>query len=162
MLSWTLLVTVIAAVLVGWFWLDSLKQRERANAAAQEACERANLQFLDGTVAFARMNLYRGRNGWLALRRTYVFDYTARSIERQQGFVVLAGDRVQTVGFAHGAQGSQPLVRPVARPDLPPTTPSQRPRDATNVLDLDEWRRQRQRRSASDEPRRSDSGDRRV
>lgn len=159
MLSWTLLVAVIAAVLLGWFWLDSLKQRERANAAAQEACERANLQFLDGTVAFARLSLYRARSGRLALRRTYVFDYTARSIERQQGFVVVAGNRVETVGFAHGTQEASNATIVAETPQLPASTGLSRPSDATNVLDLEQWRRQRQRHASSNEPRRSDSGD---
>lgn len=158
MLSWTLLGGVIAAVLTGWFWYDSLKQRERANAAAQEACERANLQFLDGTVAFARMSLFRGTSGRLALRRTYVFDYTARSIERLQGFVVLAGERIETVGFAHSS--------PSAAPNGPSRLPSELPAEQethprSNVLDLDEWRKQRQRSAPDDQPRRSDSSDRR-
>ena len=159
MLSWTLLGTVIAALLAGWFWYDSLKQRERANAAAEEACERAQLQFLDGTVAFARMSLFRGASGRLALRRTYVFDYTARSIERLQGFVVMAGDHVETVGFAHAAP-SEPAGRSVHSDEPARSLPVSRP--PSNVLDLDQWRRQRQRSAPPDEPRRSDSGDRRV
>ncbi|MET0657567.1 MAG: DUF3301 domain-containing protein [Steroidobacteraceae bacterium] len=160
MLSWTLLGAVIVALLAGWFWYDSLKQRERANAAAQEACERAHLQFLDGTVAFARMSFFRGASGRLALRRTYVFDYTARSIERLQGFVVIAGNGVETVGFAHA-----PLTEPVERPtvtDHPPARSLTVSRPPSNVLDLDQWRRQRQRSAPPDQPRRSDSGDGRV
>lgn len=157
MLSWTLLATILLAAFAGWFWFDSLKQRERANVAAQEACERANLQFLDGTVAFARLHLWRPGGGWLGLRRTYVFDYTARSIERQQGFVVIAGDRVETVGFAHAPQ-STPAQEATSRPPVELEPPA---RTTTNVLDLEEWRRLRQRRAPTDEPRRSDSGDRR-
>lgn len=157
MLSWTLLAGLIAALFAGWFWYDSLKQRERANAAAEEACERANLQFLDGTVAFSSLKLFRAASGRLALRRTYVFDYTARSIERQQGFVILAGERVETVGFAHSAHGEPPpgqerLVHDVKAPHPSASTNS-------NVLDLEEWRRQHQRRTPPDQPRRSDSGD---
>jgi Protein of unknown function (DUF3301) len=164
MLSWTLLVAVIAALIVGWFWHDSLKQRERANVAAQQACERASLQFLDGTVAFTQLKVYRADSGRLALRRTYVFDYTARSIERQQGFVVLAGERVETVGFATTTPTPQPtprhdIVEPEERPSL---THNDALRQPSNVLDLEEWRRQRQQASPPDQPRRSDSGDRRV
>ena len=159
MLSWTLLGAVIAALLAGWFWYDSLKQRERANAAAEEACERAQLQFLDGTVAFARIGFFRGASGRLALRRTYIFDYTARSVERLQGFVVIAGDHIETVGFAHA-----PLSEPVERPAEidPPARSLTVSHPASNVLDLDQWRRQRQRSAPPEQPRRSDSGDRRV
>ncbi|MET0985713.1 MAG: DUF3301 domain-containing protein, partial [Steroidobacteraceae bacterium] len=140
MLSWTLLGAVIVALLAGWFWYDSLKQRERANAAAQEACERAHLQFLDGTVAFARISFFRGANGRLALRRTYIFDYTARSIERLQGFVVIADDRIETVGFAHAPPLSEPVERP-AEIDHPPARSLTVSRPASNVLDLEQLRR---------------------
>ena len=80
--GWGALVLLLAAVAVVWFLQDSLAVRERANAAAMEACQRLSLQFLDGTVAFARLEFTRDR-GQLALRRTYVFDYTANSIERR-------------------------------------------------------------------------------
>jgi hypothetical protein len=158
MLSWTLIAGLIAALFIAWFWHDSLKHRERANAAAEEACERANLQFLDGTVAFSSIKLFRAADGRLALRRTYVFDYTARSIERQQGFVILVGDRIETVGFAHAAHGEpqagrERLVRNVSAQPPPPTG------SRSNVLDLEQWRKQRQRRTPTDQARRSDSGD---
>ena len=58
-LSWTMLVLLCLAAALAWFWQDSLAARERANAAAMEACERLNLQFLDGTVAFARLAFVR-------------------------------------------------------------------------------------------------------
>ena len=41
----------------------------------------------------------RGYGGRLTLRRTYVFDYTADSVARRQGFVVLLGTKVESVGF---------------------------------------------------------------
>ena len=53
--------------------------------------------------------------GQLALRRTYVFDYTANSIERRQGFVILLGRRVESVGYAPGEERR-------AQPQPPPVT----------------------------------------
>jgi hypothetical protein len=100
-LSWGLLTIILLAAAVVWFWQDSLAARESANVAAKEACTRLGLQFLDGTVAFARAALVRDR-GVLKLRRTYVFDYTATSIERRQGFVLLTGRRVESLGYAPG------------------------------------------------------------
>jgi hypothetical protein len=35
--------------------------------------------------------------------RTYTFDYTRDGFERSQGFVVLAGHRIEAVGLADGA-----------------------------------------------------------
>ncbi len=94
-----------ACAAIVWFWHDSLRARDFANAAAMAACERMGLQFLDGTAAFARLRFARDR-GRLQLRRTYVFDYTSQSIERRQGFAMLIGMHVEYVGFApeHNAQ----------------------------------------------------------
>ena len=112
-LGWGLLTVILLAAAVVWFWQDSLAARESANAAAMEACNRLGLQFLDGTVAFARVTLVRVDGGRLRLRRTYVFDYTANSIERRQGFVLLTGRRVETVGYAAGeTQPDAALARP--------------------------------------------------
>jgi hypothetical protein len=105
-----------------------------------QACERLSLQFLDGTVAFARLTIVRAATGRLAVRRTYVFDYTANSIERRQGFVVLTGLHVDSVGFAPEPPGS------VAQVEKPPSAASglDEPQDG-NVLDLQEWRTRRKR-----------------
>ena len=133
-LGWGLLTMVIVAAAVLWFWQDSLAARESANAAAKDACRRLSLQFLDGTVAFARMALVR-EAGWLKLRRTYVFDYTATSIERRQGFVLLTGRRVESVGYAPGdPQADAALVQ--AEPVVPHDTQSR----GSNVLELRDWR----------------------
>ena len=134
-LGWGLLTMVILAAALLWFWQDSLAARESANAAAKDACLRLGLQFLDGTVAFARIALIR-ESGWLKLRRTYVFDYTATSIERRQGFVLLTGRRVESVGYAPGearADAALPRAEPVA-----PHGDAQ-PRGG-NVLELRDWR----------------------
>jgi hypothetical protein len=133
-LGWTALVLLIVAAAIGWFWQDSLAARERANAAAMEACNRLSLQFLDGTVAFVRIQLLRGTNSLVTFRRSYVFDYTANSIERRQGFVVMTGRRVETVGYERADDASQVQVaaeRVVNVQQLPATT---------NVLSLEEWR----------------------
>lgn len=116
-LSWTSLLLLCIAGFVVWFWQNSLAARELANRAAMEACERLALQFLDGTVAFARLSIGRGQSGRLVLRRTYVFDYTANSIERRQGFVVVSERGVETVGYAqdgreHAARVAEKIVEP--------------------------------------------------
>lgn len=154
-LGWGALVLLLAAATVVWFLQDSLATRERANAAAMEACRRLSLQFLDGTVAFARLAFTRER-GQLALRRTYVFDYTANSIERRQGFVILVGRRVESVGYAPGeeerAQRSQqpPVTVSVSATLSPPVSPAEpkpvSPAASNNsavVFDLAEWRERR-------------------
>jgi len=139
-LSWGLLALILLGAAVLWFWQDSLAARESANAAAKEACTRLGLQFLDGTVAFARLALVRVDDGFLQLRRTYVFDYTATSIERRQGFVLLTGRRVESIGYAPGETHTDAaLVRPES------VAPRSNGHDGDkNVLQLSDWR-ERQR-----------------
>ena len=80
-------------------WHTSLGAREAANRIAREACSRAVVQLLDGTVAFAGFRLSR-EGGRFTLLRTYTFDYTSDGFERSQGFIVMAGPNLKTVGLA--------------------------------------------------------------
>lgn len=147
-LGWTALASLIVVSAIAWFWQDSLAAREAANAAAIEACNRLSLQFLDGTVAFARLQVMRGTRSLIVFRRTYVFDYTANSIERRQGFIVLTGRRIDSVGYARDEESR---ARPVTIEQ--PSTVQQLP-PAANVLSLDEWRaRQRAATGKSDDAR---------
>ena len=98
-LSWSLLALLAAMLAVAWFWHDSLGARERANDAALETCTSTGAALLDGTVAFRRLEAVRIHGGPLQLRRTYVFDYTRDGVTRQQGFVVLTGRSVDSVGL---------------------------------------------------------------
>ena len=54
---------------LGWCWLDGLRARDAAVAAARRACESEGLQFLDDTVSFAGIKLERDDEGALRLRR---------------------------------------------------------------------------------------------
>ena len=142
-LTWGTIVFLVVAIAVGWFWQNSLAARDAANVAAMEACQRMQLQFLDGTVAFAQLRWVRDR-GQLKLRRTYVFDYTAASMERLQGFVVLLDRYVETVGFARVAEPARTVNADFgAHPHYPPT--SQEPPSAGNVSSLEEWRKAKKR-----------------
>lgn len=137
MLSIPVIFGVLVAVFLLWFWQDSLGTRERANFAAQSACERAHVQFLDGTVAFARLMLARNEYGRLAIRRTYVFDYTVGTIDRHQGFVVLLGHRVEAIGFDDdGGREARTWIHP-REAEKPASSHDDK------VLDLNELRKRR-------------------
>ena len=97
-LSWSLLLLCIAFSGVALFWHDALGARARANAAARETCAATGGMLLDGTVAFRSIKVVRGVGGRLAFERTYVFDYTLDGNTRQQGFVVMFGQR-ETIGL---------------------------------------------------------------
>ncbi|HSN71732.1 MAG TPA: DUF3301 domain-containing protein [Steroidobacteraceae bacterium] len=138
-LSVGLLVLICVAAGAIAFWHVNLAAREAANRAAMAACEQLRLQFLDGTVSFARARPVRGASGWLTLRRTYVFDYTADSIARRRGFIVMTGLHIDSVGFESDTPQRQ--ARQAA-----PTVAVDDSRDA-NVLKLDDWRGQRRHES---------------
>ena len=167
MLSIPLLLGVIFAAALLWFWQDSLGARERANFAAQGACERLGLQFLDGTVAFARIALSRDAADRLCLRRTYVFDYTAGNVDRLQGFVLLLGKHVESIGFASEAHTGHAANQTLAvrqdhsdqaqgRDAEPRTVDTQHSKD-DKVLDLNEWRQRRRLRQSANEKHHHDT-----
>ena len=98
-----LLVLLVAAAGLGLAfkaWQVTLDAREAANRIARETCSRAVVQFLDDTVAFSGFRLRRDSRGRRRLLRTYTFDYTNDGFERSQGFIVLAGRRLEAVGLA--------------------------------------------------------------
>jgi hypothetical protein len=96
------MLVVVAGALAGAYkvWQISLDAREAANRIAKDTCSRAVVQFLDGTVAFAGFRLTRDSRSKRRLLRTYTFDYTSDGFERAQGFIVLAGGRLEAVGLA--------------------------------------------------------------
>ncbi|MDP9090143.1 MAG: DUF3301 domain-containing protein [Pseudomonadota bacterium] len=97
-----IMLVAITACLAGAYkiWQVSLDTREAANRIARDTCSRAVVQLLDGTVAFAGFRLTRDASGKRRLLRTYTFDYTSDGFERAQGFIVLAGGRLEAVGLA--------------------------------------------------------------
>lgn len=103
---WEIL-ALLAAVAVGWFWLDTLKAREIALAAGERACEAEGFQFLDWTVAQARLRVDRDDAGHAKLRRVYDFEYSATGADRYRGSVTLLGREVLAVH----------LAAPPSRPD---------------------------------------------
>lgn len=80
--------------LVGWLWLDSLRARDAAIAAARAACAAEGLMLLDDTVAIAGMRLVRDSDGRLKLQRAYEFEYSDSGNNRIRGSVVLLGRSV--------------------------------------------------------------------
>jgi hypothetical protein len=80
--------------LFAWFWMDTLRAREAALAAARRACEAEGLQLLDETVAVAHLRPGRDEDGRLALRRDYAFEYSRDGADRHRGALTLVGREV--------------------------------------------------------------------
>jgi hypothetical protein len=86
----------IALIAAGiFFWLDSLRARERALSAGRAACERYALQFLDDTVSVSRLRLGRDEDGRLRIARTYTFEFSDTGNNRRQGAIVMLGGELQ-------------------------------------------------------------------
>ena len=98
-MSWSLFLGIVALLVSGWAWHANLAARELANRVAAETCSRAGVQLLDGTVSALKLALARAPDGRLALRRTYVFDYSEDGYDRRRGFVVLTGLTLDSVGL---------------------------------------------------------------
>jgi hypothetical protein len=84
------LLALSALILLGWFWLDSLRAREIATGIGRAACERRNLQFLDQTVSLYRLGVRR-RADQLRWRRVYRFDFSEEGVGRHTGYLILVG-----------------------------------------------------------------------
>ena len=84
--------------LIGAFWLDSLRARERALAICRDACARRGLQWLDQTVALRRIGL-SWRGGGLRPRRVYRFDFSEEGEERRTGYLILRGLVLEELSF---------------------------------------------------------------
>jgi hypothetical protein len=88
----------VAIVLIAagiFFWLDSLRARERAVQAGRAACQRYDLQFLDDTVSFTRIRLRRDEEGQLKIARTYTFEFSDNGNNRRHGAIVMLGGELQ-------------------------------------------------------------------
>ena len=102
-LSWGLLLVLVAALGFAAYWHAALGARDRANVAARETCRATGAALLEGTVSFSSLRLVRGAAGRPALERTYVFDYSTDGVTRRQGFVVICGHRVESIGLQEPA-----------------------------------------------------------
>jgi len=85
------LIALALAAGATWFWIDSLRARERAVAAGRAACGRYDLQFLDETVAFVKLRPVRDADGRIRLQRTYAFEFSDTGDNRRQGVIVTLG-----------------------------------------------------------------------
>jgi hypothetical protein len=77
-----------------WFWYDSLRNLETAKITAKRACESADVQFLDDTVAGTGIALARNDLGRLVLRRTYRFEFSETGNSRLEGLLTVMSGQV--------------------------------------------------------------------
>jgi hypothetical protein len=91
------LTLLIAALAAAWFWLDSLHARDVAVAAGKQAADRYGLQFLDDTVAFAKLWAARDADGRMRFQRTYHFEVSDTGADRLPCRIVLLGKHIEAL-----------------------------------------------------------------
>lgn len=91
MAEWILLTVLLALC---WFWMDSVAKREVAIRIGQQLAQRCQLQFLDETVACAKLRFARDGNGRMQLLRTYTFDVSSLGTERMACHLQLRGSQL--------------------------------------------------------------------
>lgn len=94
MTMWWETAAVFLAILLVWFWVESMRAREAALHAAMRACEREGLQFLDAAAACIAIRPARDEAGRMGLRRTYRFEFSDDGYSRREGTVVMQGGEV--------------------------------------------------------------------
>lgn len=95
-MTWEWLWVMLFGLLV-WYWHGAMRVREQALAVARQTCGRMGLALLDDTVFLSTLRLKRDGSGRLRLRRFYQFEYAPHPGAREQGIVILLGDRVESV-----------------------------------------------------------------
>lgn len=91
-------VLAIAAIVgLGCLWSDSLRAREFALRECKTACERADMQLLDQTVALASLRLTRDAEGRVRIRRRYRFEFSIDGGDRYPGQITLTAGRVDSL-----------------------------------------------------------------
>ncbi len=103
-LSWEILLYLLLGLIAAVLFIRQIQARELANEAAMRLCRQQQVAFLDGTVSFQKLWPRRAPNGRIKLQRYYSFDYlpaVSEDIEsaRKTGFIVLLGDKIESVGF---------------------------------------------------------------
>ncbi len=89
------LLLLVAAI--AWFWIASLLSLETATKAGKQACAKAELQFLDDTVAGTKLRLVRDEYGRRVFQRTYKFEFTETGNTRLSGSLTLLNGKVESI-----------------------------------------------------------------
>lgn len=88
------IISIAVLLLLLWYWWDSMQAKEHARQAGRFACEKADLQFLDDTVAKQYTRLKRNPRGHMSLYRKFIFEFTSQGDERYTGFILMEGKNI--------------------------------------------------------------------
>lgn len=92
-----LLVSILLAA-TGYWW-DTMQSKEAAKTAGIQACQNAQVQFLDDTVEQKKIWIRRNERGRLQFCRLFIFEFASDGAYRYQGRIVVIGKRVEEVSM---------------------------------------------------------------
>lgn len=98
------------------FWNSARAAAETASRISRQACQAADVQWLDQSVHAVALRPCRLPNGWLGFQRTFKFEYSRDGSDRHAGRIVLRGDEL--VQFTGPTRPAPPVV--VFPASLPP------------------------------------------
>jgi len=88
---------IVLVVVVFFIWAQGMLAKENARAAGKRACKEDEVQLLDDTVQQQKIWLGRTNQGWLQVRRIYLFEFASDGEQRYHGKVIVHGHRVISV-----------------------------------------------------------------
>lgn len=91
------LIMILLCVLAVWFLVDSMRTREIATHIGKRACERHEVQFLDGTVALTHVRLRRDRSGSPRIGRIYQFEFSESGENRRRATISMLGVQLEVL-----------------------------------------------------------------
>jgi len=91
------IIVVVVILIVVWYWWDTIGAKEIARLVGKKACDDADLQFLDDTVAKQKIWLQRNNQGRLIICRHYYFEFATHGDTRYKGKIVLLGKSVDEI-----------------------------------------------------------------
>lgn len=83
--------------LLAWFWMDSVRAKEKAMIASAQACQEIQAQFLDQTASLKSLRITRNQGGRMMFQRIYNFDFSRDRETRMKGQVTINGRIVSQV-----------------------------------------------------------------
>ncbi len=88
---------ILVVVVMVFIWVQGMLAKENARAAGKKACKESEVQLLDDTVQQQKIWLGRTHQGWLQVRRIYLFEFASDGEQRYHGKVIVHGHRVTSV-----------------------------------------------------------------
>jgi len=135
----SLFLLMCAGAGVAWLW-HAHGVRERALRLVKRHCQRLDLQLLDDTVALQGLKWLPDARGRRSLARVYAFEFTVTGEQRHRGSIRMFGNHPGGIEL-----DPYPCARAAAEGGTLHEQAPEAPRLPGQVIDLDQWKRERSR-----------------